>query len=375
MSDFSSTFSDKNLQLSWNLHRSSHFEWTQGEKAKVFPYWLYQCTRSRVKQVSFVWTVLSLMGEQTEAGSSASDAGWAWTLLALRVIFHSGWRRVWGASGEPGFTMCSAPLCKVQRTWEGKKNKQKRRERTGRGRETQGNMSWILSTGYRICCVWRPLVGSREIYDSSLVPGQFRTSTGIFLLFMWRGTKVVKVQNRRHKSAYTATVTQPERGLELGRSRARRLMAAASERRFKLAGAHTWPPRQNGNQKGDYHLHLQHVTDLTWERERERRWTQIPSPLQKQPFSCCGSYELCYREEKFKKNLKRERMEGKGERVSGERGNPKRFIPFLFSLRVAFPLCLVPLLLNLTIKQHCKNRMFLAGAQQWQSGEGRRTIH
>lgn len=256
-----------------------------------------------------------------------------------------------------------------------KKNKQKRRERTGRGGETQGNMSWILSTGYRICCIWRPLVGSREIYDSSLVPGQFRTSTGIFLLFMWRGTKVVKVQNRRHKSAYTATVTQPERGLELGRSRARRLMAAASERRFKLAGAHTWPPRQNGNQKGDYHLHLQHVTDLTWERERERRWTQIPSPLQKQPFSCCGSYELCYREEKLKKIWKRERMEGKGERVSGERGNPKRFIPFLFSLRVAFPLCLVPLLLNLTIKQHCKNRMFLAGAQQWQSGEGRRTIH
>lgn len=48
----------------------------------------------------------------------------------------------------------------------------------------------------------------------------------------------------------------------------------------------------------------------------------------------------------------------------------ERFIPVLLLLCVALQLCLVPQLLNLTIKQRCKNRMFLAKAQQRQSGEG-----
>lgn len=66
------------------------------------------------------------------------------------------------------------------------------------------------------------------------------------------------------------------------------------------------------------------------------------------------------------------------EREGGGREEKKkveRFIPFFFSslsLCLSRPLSLVPPFLNLTIKQHCKNRMFLAGAQQWQSREGTR---
>lgn len=52
------------------------------------------------------------------------------------------------------------------------------------------------------------------------------------------------------------------------------------------------------------------------------------------------------------------------------RGGVERFIPVLLLLCVALQLCLVPQLLNLTIKQCCKNRMFLAKAQQRQRREG-----
>lgn len=72
--------------------------------------------------------------------------------------------------------------------------------------------------------------------------------------------------------------------------------------------------------------------------------------------------------------LQRQRRKGKRGGGGGgwkreRRKKVERFIPLLFSRCVFLPLSLPPLL-NLTIKQHCKNRMFLAEAQQWQSREG-----
>lgn len=98
------------------------------------------------------------------------------------------------------------------------------------------------------------------------------------------------------------------------------------------------------------------------ETRSSKQWTQIPSPCNNTPFpatalmSCVGGYG------------EKER-EGGGREREG-RKKVERFILFLFSLYVSLSLTLVPPLLNLTIKQHCKNRMFLAEAQQWQSREG-----
>lgn len=91
--------------------------------------------------------------------------------------------------------------------------------------------------------------------------------------------------------------------------------------------------------------------------------------LEQHPFSCRSSHELRYRGngEKEKRGWWKRR---------GKKKYVERFILFLFSPYVVLPLSLslslslVPPLLNLTIKQDCKNRMFLAEAQQWQSREG-----
>lgn len=91
--------------------------------------------------------------------------------------------------------------------------------------------------------------------------------------------------------------------------------------------------------------------------------------LEQHPFSCRSSHELRYR--------------GNGEKEKRgwwKRRGKKKIRWKIYSFLVLslcgspalslFLLSLVPPLLNLTIKQDCKNRMFLAEAQQWQSREG-----
>lgn len=81
---------------------------------------------------------------------------------------------------------------------------------------------------------------------------------------------------------------------------------------------------------------------------------------QQQPFSCRGSHEQCYGG-----NGEKEGEGGDdGEGWRAKRKVVERFIPYLFPRCVSLPRSLVPPLLNLTLKQRCKNRMFLAEAQQ-----------
>lgn len=90
--------------------------------------------------------------------------------------------------------------------------------------------------------------------------------------------------------------------------------------------------------------------------------------LEQHPFSCRSSHELRYRGngEKEKRGWWKRR---------GKKNTLKDLffscsLPMWFSRSLSLSLSLVPPLLNLTIKQDCKNRMFLAEAQQWQSREG-----
>lgn len=124
------------------------------------------------------------------------------------------------------------------------------------------------------------------------------------------------------------------------------------------------PSPHNENQQGDYHLHLKHESALAWETRRHRRWTQIPSRCNNTPFPASALSWAA---------LRRQRREREGKRGGGREGRKKLkdlFVSCSLCVSLSLSLLFSPLL-NLTIKQHCKNRMFLAEAQQWQSREGK----
>lgn len=248
-----------------------------------------------------------------------------------------------------------------------------------RGGETQGNMSGILSTGYGAQALvwgsadWRLLpwmihFPQRERNVSSLISSWLITDRHQGLFFYFCIMQYKKLWNIQITEilicTYSNCVVKGKYRLMLSEISYKEGWLCQTVNSIIGANLHNdsrWPEPTHVLRLREPAVRLSStpLTQASYSM-RDKKLKTVNSyalALQQHPFSCCSSHELCYRQ---------------GKRRGWKRRKKKveRFIPFVFSLCVALPHSLVPPLLNLTIKQHCKNRMFLAEAQQWQSREG-----